>query len=120
MRPEIIHFQGAQRPVTYLVIWLALRLLSSARFVYTPQDILPFSECSHSIVALRLFYRRMSHVFLNARQNLEVATRLFGIAPTDITVLPIPELRERVATFPVHPDTQLGVVLFAMQQTHNE
>ena len=92
LRPEIIHYQGAQRPATYLITWLALRLASKARFVYTPQDILPVRESSHHIHALRLFYGRMGHVFLNAEQNLTVATQLFRVERTRVSVLPMPDL----------------------------
>ncbi|WP_200343871.1 glycosyltransferase family 4 protein [Halochromatium glycolicum] len=121
LRPEIIHFQGAQRPATYVVAWIALRLLTRARFVYTPQDILPFSERSHHTHMLRFFYGRMAHVFLNAQQNLATATKLFGVDRAKLTVLPMPDLlafmREQdVAVPPPIPDGRRVVLFFGQIQ----
>ena len=36
-RPEVVHFQGAQHPTTYLLTWFVLMLVTGAKFVYTPQ-----------------------------------------------------------------------------------
>ena len=68
-RPQIIHLQGAQHPALYILLWAMLRLLGSASFVYTPQDVLPNSLRPYHIRAFRFLYARMRHVFLNAKQN---------------------------------------------------
>ncbi len=91
-RPEIIHYQGALHPLTYLFSWAVLRILTRARFVYTPQEILPFGERSYYHYPLRVFYKQMEHVFLNAEQNRSVAIDLLNVKPDKITVLPMADL----------------------------
>lgn len=90
--PDIVHFQGAQRPEFYLLIWSVLRLLTRARFVWTPQDVLSNSLKPYHRRLLRFVYGRMAHVFLNARQNAGPVHELFGVPEDRITVLPIPDL----------------------------
>ena len=92
LRPDIIHFQGAQRPEFYLLLWLILKPLTGADFVWTPQDVLSNSQKPYHRRLLRFLYARMRHVFLNAKQNEAVVTELFGVAPERITILPIPDL----------------------------
>lgn len=91
-QPDVIHFQGAQRPEFYLILWLLLRILTGAIFVWTPQDVLSNSQKSYHLRMLRFLYARMRHVFLNAKQNEDVVKRLFKVPDTRISVLPIPDL----------------------------
>ncbi len=91
-QPDIIHFQGAQRPEFYLLIWGVLRLITRARFVWTPQDVLSNSLKPYHARVLRYVYARMSHVFLNAKQNEGPVHELFGVPKDRITVLPMPDL----------------------------
>lgn len=90
--PDIVHFQGAQRPEFYLALWLILRGLTRARFVWTPQDVRSNSEKPYHRRLMRFLYARMAHVFLNARQNLGPVTTLYGVPEGRISVLPIPDL----------------------------
>lgn len=100
-RPQIIHLQGAQHPALYILLWAMLRLLGSASFVYTPQDVLPNSLRPYHIRAFRFLYARMRHVFLNAKQNEPLVIEHFAVPRDRITVLPIADLtafvREHVA-----------------------
>lgn len=97
-RPQIIHLQGAQHPALYIVLWLALRAISRATFVYTPQDVLPNSLRPYHIKAFRFLYSRMRHVFLNAKQNAPLVVEHFGVPREQITVLPIADLTAFVRT----------------------
>lgn len=90
--PHIVHFQGAQRPEFYLLIWAILRRRSSARFVWTPQDVLSNSLKPYHARLLRHLYGRMGHVFVNARQNLAPIREMFGVPSERITLLSIPDL----------------------------
>lgn len=90
--PDLIHFQGAQRPEFYLLVWWIMRRLTRARFVWTPQDVLSNSLKPYHRRLLRFVYGRMEHVFLNARQNLGPVVDMFGVPRERITVLPIPDL----------------------------
>ncbi len=92
MRPQIVHFQGAQRPEFYrLLIWV-LTALCRPVFVWTPQDVLSNSDRpSHRRIQTGN-YRRMAHVFLNARQNLSALQSHYAVPSDRITVLPIPDL----------------------------
>jgi glycosyltransferase involved in cell wall biosynthesis len=91
-RPQVVHFQGAQRPEFYLAAWLLLRLLTPAVFVWTPQDVLSNAHRPWHPPLFRAAYGRMRHVFLNARQNRELVARLFGVEAARTTVLPMPDL----------------------------
>lgn len=100
-RPQIIHLQGAQHPALYILLWAMLRLLGSASFVYTPQDVLPNSLRPYHIRAFRFLYARMRHVFLNAKQNQPLAVEHFAVPRDRIKVRLIADLtafvREHVA-----------------------
>lgn len=115
-KPDIIHFQGAQHPTTYLVLSFLLRTLSSAPQVYTPQDVLPHYKRPQQIRALKLLYRRMSHVFFNARQNIESVEGLIGVKTESCTVLPLADLTAfvRETVEPAAPDLPQNaqVILF--------
>lgn len=91
-RPDIVHFQGAQRPEFYLLVWGLLRGLTRARFVWTPQDVLSNSLKPYHQRMLRYVYARMRHVFLNAAQNAGPVHELFGVPKDRITVMPMPDL----------------------------
>ena len=114
-RPEIIHLQGAQHPALYILLWAMLRLLGSASFVYTPQDVLPNSLRPYHIRAFRFLYARMRHVFLNAKQNEPLVIEHFAVPHDRITVLPIADLtafvREHVAGEPPDIPAASRVVL---------
>lgn len=109
-RPQIIHLQGAQHPALYILLWAMLRLMGSASFVYTPQDVLPNSLRPYHIKAFRFLYARMRHVFLNAKQNEPLVVENFAVPRERITVLPIADLtafaREHVTA--EHPDIPVG------------
>lgn len=92
LRPDVIHLQGAQRPEFYLLVWLILRTLTGADFVWTPQDVLSNSQKPYHRRLLRFLYARMRHVFLNAKQNEAEVRRLFDVPAGRITVLPMPDL----------------------------
>ncbi len=118
-RPHVVHLQGAQHPAFYIVLWALLRLLGSARFVYTPQDVLPNTLRPHHVRALRFLYARMKHVFLNARQNEALVVDNFHVPRDRITVLPIADLtafvREGVAPERPHlPDGARVVLCFGL------
>jgi len=91
LQPDIIHFQGAQRPEFYLLLQALLARITSAKFVWTPQDVLSNSQKVWHVRMLRRIYARMSFVFLNANQNSDVVTDLFHVPADRIQVLPIPE-----------------------------
>ncbi|MCC6967756.1 MAG: glycosyltransferase family 4 protein [Nitrospira sp.] len=109
-RPQIIHLQGAQHPALYILLWAMLRLIGSASFVYTPQDVLPNSLRPYHIRAFRFLYARMRHVFLNAKQNEPLVVENFAVPRERITVLPIADLtafvREHVTA--ERPDIPVG------------
>jgi D-inositol-3-phosphate glycosyltransferase len=90
--PDLVHFQGAQRPEFYLLLWAVLRGLTRARFVWTPQDVLSNSAKPYHRRLLHFIYGRMAHVILNARQNEGPVSSMFGVPSGRITVLPIPDL----------------------------
>jgi D-inositol-3-phosphate glycosyltransferase len=92
LRPHIVHFQGAQSPLMYLVLWAILGLLRSTAFVYTPQDVLPNSLRGYHRAALRFLYAQMRHVYLNAKQNEALILEHFSVPSHRITVLPIADL----------------------------
>jgi glycosyltransferase involved in cell wall biosynthesis len=92
MKPEIVHLQGAQRPEFY---WLLLGILSrlcKAQFVWTPQDVVSNSTKPYHLWMQRRNYARMSHVFLNAKQNEAVLSEMYEVPPSQITVMAIPDL----------------------------
>ncbi len=91
LQPDIIHFQGAQRPEFYLLLQALLARMTSAKFVWTPQDVLSNSQKVWHVRMLRRIYARMSYVFLNANQNCDAVTELFHVPAERIQVLPIPE-----------------------------
>ncbi len=66
--------------------------------------------------AFRALYRQMTHVFLNAKQNLETVRSYFGVPENMVTVLPIADLTAftRTDLTPVEPDCpdDAQVVLF--------
>ncbi len=109
-RPDIVHFQGAQHPEFYLLLWVVLRALTPARFVWTPQDVLSNTRRRRHMVVYRLVYGRMRHVFLNARQNEAAIADLFGVDRRRISVLPIPDLVAFVRRdlTPAAPDLPAG------------
>ena len=118
-RPQIIHLQGAQHPALYILLWMVLRLMSRATFVYTPQDVLPNSLRPYHIKAFRFLYSRMRHVFLNAKQNEPLVVQHFGVSRDRITVLPIADLtafvRRHVAReTPNIPDGAQVVLCFGL------
>lgn len=118
-RPQIIHLQGAQHPALYILLWAMLRLLGSASFVYTPQDVLPNSLRPYHIKAFRFLYGRMRHVFLNAKQNEPLVVEHFGVSRERITVLPIADLTAFVRTHvsresPNLPDGAQVVLCFGL------
>jgi len=88
-RPDVIHFQGAQHPTTYLALRAILRAVTAAPAVYTPQDILPHYSRPGQEAAARRLYAGMKHVFLNAEENLDATTGLLAVDPHAITILPI-------------------------------
>ncbi|MFO0775087.1 MAG: glycosyltransferase family 4 protein [Nitrospiraceae bacterium] len=90
--PHIVHFQGAQSPLIYVILWALLRLIGSATFVYTPQDVLPNTTRRYHRTALRFLYTKMRHVYLNAKQNESLVVEHFHVPPHRITVLPIADL----------------------------
>lgn len=92
LSPQVIHFQGAQHPEFYLLMWSVLRPFTGARFVWTPQDVLSNARRPWHMKTYRAVYRRMEHVFLNARQNAGMISDYFGVTPDRVTVLPIPDL----------------------------
>ena len=104
--PEIIHFHGAQHPTAYLVLAAVLRRLTDALFVVSPQDVLSNRHRSHHPRAYRQLYARMSHVFLNAKQNQVNLIEMFGVPEQCTSVLPLPDHTEtiRQTTQPVPPD----------------
>ncbi len=91
-RPQVVHLQGAQHPALYLAFWCGLRAATSARFVYSPHDVLPNKLRGYHLRALRLFYQKMQHVFLSARTNLSDVVDRLGADPHALTILPIPDL----------------------------
>lgn len=91
-RPDIVHLQGAQHPEFYLAIWALLRIVTGARFVWTPQDVLSNVTKAWHARLYRALYARMDHVFLNARHNLAAVCDAFGLDRARATVLPIPDL----------------------------
>ncbi len=97
-QPQIIHLQGAQHPALYILLWMILRVMSQATFVYTPQDVLPNSLRPYHIKAFRFLYARMRHVFLNAKQNEPLVIEHFSVPRERITVLPIADLTAFVRT----------------------
>jgi D-inositol-3-phosphate glycosyltransferase len=118
-RPHIVHLQGAQHPVVYIVLWALLRMLGAAQFVYTPQDVLPNALRPYHLRALRFLYARMQHVFVNARQNEALVIDNFHVARSRITVLPIADLtafvREGVvAEYPKLPEDACLVLCFGL------
>lgn len=92
MKPEIVHLQGAQRPEFYWLLLGVLSRLCKARFVWTPQDVISNSDKPYHAWMQRRNYARMSHVFLNAKQNEKAVCELFAVPPTRITTMPIPDL----------------------------
>lgn len=92
MQPDIVHLQGAQRPEFYWLLLKVLRRLCRAKFVWTPQDVTSNSEKPYYRRLQTRNYARMSHVFLNARQNAPALIESYGVSEEKITVLPIPDL----------------------------
>lgn len=118
-RPQIIHLQGAQHPALYILLWMVLRVMTRATFVYTPQDVLPNSLRPYHIKAFRFLYARMRHVFLNAKQNESLVVEHFGVPRERITVLPIADLTAFVRTHvaretPNIPDGAQVVLCFGL------
>lgn len=105
-KPDVIHLQGAQHPTTYLAFSYFLSAISSAPMVYTPQDVLPHYKRPNQTKALKFLYRRMSHVFFNAQQNIGSAEKLLGVKPANLTVLPLADLTAfvRETVQPVKPE----------------
>ena len=92
VRPQIIHFQGGQQPKAYLMLCRLLRAISDATLVYTPQEMLPFRMQEKDIATVSKLYAQMRHVFVNARQNMDIAVDTFGADPARTTVLPLADL----------------------------
>ncbi len=115
-QPDIIHFQGAQHPTLYLIMCKTLRLITKARFVYTPQDVLPTYQKANQMKAFVSLYREMGHVFLNAKQNLDTVKDYFGVKEESVTILPIADLTAftRTDLTPVDPECppNAKVILF--------
>ncbi len=115
-KPDIIHYQGAQHPTTYLGFSYLLSSVVRAPQVYTPQDVLPHFKRPHQVHALKYLYRRMSHIFFNAQQNISVAEGLIGVDAARVTVLPLADLtafvRETVEPTPPDVPENADVVLF--------
>jgi glycosyltransferase involved in cell wall biosynthesis len=115
-KPDVIHFQGAQHPTTYLGLSHLLSLVSRAPHVYTPQDVLPHYKRPNQIKALGALYRRMAHIFFNAQQNIDSVKELIGFKTDRLTVLPLADLtafvRETVTPAPPDLPEQAKVVLF--------
>ena len=117
--PEIIHFQGAQHPEIYLGLYGILRMLTRARFVYTPQDVLPNKLRGYHKPALRFLYKRMCYVFLNTGQNEQQVVKFFRVDPKQISVLPIADytdfIRDSVAPeYPNVADDRKVVLCFGL------
>lgn len=91
-RPDIVHFQGAQRPEFYWLVLGLLSLVCSARYVWTPQDVVSNSRKWYHPWLQRRNYARMSHVFLNARQNETAIGEMYGVPSNRTTVMNIPDL----------------------------
>lgn len=108
--PDIIHFQGAQRPEFYVLVYLLLRGLTRARFVWTPQDILSNSQKAYHMRLLRYLYKRMEHIFLNAEQNRTVMREFFDVPAAKTTVFPMPDLVAFArAGLPAHQPAELDL-----------
>ena len=91
-KPEIIHLQGAQRPEFFWLLLAVVSRLCSARFVWTPQDVVSNSSKRYHPWMQRRNYARMSHVFLNAKQNETAVREMFKVPHNKITVMAIPDL----------------------------
>lgn len=107
MQPDIIHFQGAQRPEFYALLIRLLSLLCRARLVWTPQDILSNRDRPAHRRWQARNYARMAHVFLNARQNEAALRDLYAVPPDRITVLPLPDLVAFARDLPATPPPDL-------------
>jgi glycosyltransferase involved in cell wall biosynthesis len=93
LQPDIVHIQGHLHPDMYLLIWIILRTVSQANFVYTAQDILPKKMRKHHHWVLKKLYGAASHIFVNARQNKQKLLEEFPLVnPDKITVIPIADL----------------------------
>ena len=117
MKPDIIHIQGHLHPDMYLLIWLTLRTVTRARFIYTAQDILPKNLRIHHPWVLKMLYEMADHIFVNARQNRKTLLKNFSsVKPDKITVNPIADLTafipRRISKRPSNIPEHAKIILF--------
>ncbi len=92
-RPGIVHIQGHSHPTSYLLIRLLIRAVIKTRIVYTAQDVLPKRIKPHHKFSLRLLYRVMDHLFVNAQQNKQILLDEFpNTLDQNISVVPLADL----------------------------
>lgn len=91
-RPHVVHIDGAVHPGCYFAIWLGLRALTRARFVYTAQDVMSKKPKPYHPWVLRRIYRGMDHVLVNLEQNRRFIMDTFGVAGGRVTTIPTGDL----------------------------
>ena len=107
-RPHIVHMQGAQHPGVYLWMCRILKAMLDVQIVYSPQDVLPNKLKFRTTQTFRKLYSKMSYVFLNAQQNLDLIVEHFFVERNRVRVLPIPNLMAfvRNGVIPKRPDIE--------------
>lgn len=91
-QPEIVHFFGAQRPKTYLMLAKFLRLLGRMPFVYSPLDVFSNWENEDEQEVFTSLYGLMAHSFTDNSVQMKKTQELFGVPDDRISAFPMPDI----------------------------
>ena len=102
-RPDVVHIEAAVHPGSCLAIWKALTPLVQCPFVYTAHDVFPKKPRFYHPWVLRVIYRGMTHILVNAVQNRQEIGDRFGVPPERISFVSVGELTAFVRDVPTGP-----------------
>jgi glycosyltransferase involved in cell wall biosynthesis len=87
-RPDVIHWQYSQLPMTEIVAMLAIRRLGS-RQVYTAHELLPWTARRHHRWLFARLYNVMDAVVVHNADQREELVGGFGVDPSKVLVAPL-------------------------------
>jgi len=113
LRPQLLHYQGGQRPDMLLLLDHLLQTACDARSVYTPQELQSNSPRPHYDAACQRLLARMQHVFFNSAENREFVRQRWAMPMVNSSVVAVPDLLDFVRRDlqPVVPTVPAGRAL---------
>lgn len=90
-KPNVVHFQGADHPLTYLSFLYMLRLTINCPVVYTAHNLTPRRPASATKKVgffLRIFYEMVDRIIVHSEISRKELINLCPLSPRKIEVIP--------------------------------